>query len=124
MIAGKPVISNGDGSQRRDLTHVEDVARAVELALHWQGQGAAVLNVGTGQNHSVMDMVEAAENDVSVLHFSGSNFTHFTPEVSYQSAHPADVPETLASIAAVGKELSWQPTIIFPKTSDPDVKKV
>jgi hypothetical protein len=44
--------------------------------------------------------------------------------VSYQNAHPADVPETLASIAAVGKELGWQPTIIFPETSDPDVKKV
>lgn len=34
MIAGKPDIINGDDSQRRDLTHVEDVARAVELALH------------------------------------------------------------------------------------------
>jgi UDP-glucuronate 4-epimerase len=124
MIAGKPVIINGDGSQRRDLTHVEDVARAVELALHWRGQGAVVFNVGTGQNHSVMDMVEAAQNDVSALHFSGSNFTHFTPNVSYQNAHQADVPETLASITAVGKELGWRPSILFPKTTQNDVKKV
>jgi nucleoside-diphosphate-sugar epimerase len=83
-----------------------------------------VLNVGTGQNHSVMDMVEAAQKDVAALHFSGSNFTHFTPDVSYQSAHPADVPETLASIAAVGRELGWQPSIMFPKTTPCDVKKV
>lgn len=71
-----------------------------------------------------MDMVEAAENDVSVLHFSGSNFTHFTPEVSYQNAHLADVPETLALIAAVGKEIGWNPSILFPKTTQNDAKKV
>jgi nucleoside-diphosphate-sugar epimerase len=58
--AGQPVIINGDGSQRRDLTHVSDVARAVGLALRWQGAGSVVLNVGTGKNHSVMDMLEAA----------------------------------------------------------------
>ena len=58
--AGKPLIINGDGSQRRDLTHVADVARAVGLAVQWQGPGSAVLNVGTGQNHSVMDMLATA----------------------------------------------------------------
>ena len=48
--------ANGDGSQRRDLTHVSDVARAVELALRWPGPGSVVLNVGTGRNHSVLDI--------------------------------------------------------------------
>jgi nucleoside-diphosphate-sugar epimerase len=69
-------------------------------------------------------MLDAAQKVVAALHFSGSNFTDFTPKIEYLEAHPADVPETRASIAAVGKELGWQPTIIFPKTSDPDVKKV
>jgi len=59
-----PHKGNSDGSQRRDLTHVSDVARAVGLALRWQGTGSEVLNVGTGLNHSVMDMVEA----VAALH--------------------------------------------------------
>ena len=63
--AGQSVIINGDGSQRRDLTHVADVARAVELALRWPGPGAAVLNVGTGKNHSVMDMADAATKTVA-----------------------------------------------------------
>jgi len=27
------------GSQRRDLTHVSDVVRAVDLALRWRGAG-------------------------------------------------------------------------------------
>ena len=124
MMEDKPVTIHGDGSQRRDLTHVEDVARAIELALYWEGPGSSVLNVGTGKNHSVMDMLDAAQKVVAALHFSGSGFTDFTPKVEHHEAHPADVPETRASIAAVSKELGWQPRIFFPETSDQDVKKV
>jgi nucleoside-diphosphate-sugar epimerase len=36
------------------------------------------------------------------------------PLVEHQAPHPADVPETLASIRAVGAELGWQPRIAFP----------
>ena len=101
IAAGQSVVINGDGSPRRDLTHVSDVARAVELALRWPGPGSVVLNVGTGRNHSVLDMAKAAAKTA-------------TPPVEFQAAHPADVPETLASITAVGAQLGWQPRIIFP----------
>ncbi|RYD35488.1 MAG: NAD-dependent epimerase/dehydratase family protein [Verrucomicrobiaceae bacterium] len=122
--AGQPVVINGDGSQRRDLTHVEDIARAVELAIHWPGPGAAVLNVGTGKNHSVMDMLDAATKTAAALQFPGSNFTDFTPAVTYQKGHPADVPETLASLTAVAKELGWAPRIFFPDEPVSGAKKV
>ena len=101
ITAGRPLIINGDGSQRRNLTHVSDVARAVELALRWSGPGAVVLNVGTDRNHSVLDMAETAAKTA-------------TPLVEYQAAHPADVPQTLASITAAGAQLGWQPRIFFP----------
>lgn len=71
-----------------------------------------------------MDMLDAAKKVVAALHFSGSGFTDFTPKVEHHEAHPADVPETLASLTAVGKELGWAPRIFFPERSDPDVKKV
>ncbi|MEI7957100.1 MAG: NAD-dependent epimerase/dehydratase family protein [Verrucomicrobiota bacterium] len=103
--AGQPVIINGDGTQRRDLTHIADVARAVELALRWRGPGAVVLNVGTGRNHSVMDMLAAARKAA-------------TPAVEHQAPHPADVPETLASITAAEAQLGWQPRIFFPDEPD------
>ncbi len=79
--AGQPVIINGDGSQRRDLIHVADVARAVGLALRWPGPGAAVLNLGTGKNHSVLDMLAAARKTA-------------TPLVEHQAPHPADEPDS------------------------------
>lgn len=122
--AGEQIVINGDGSQRRDLTHVSDVARAVELALHWPGPGSAVLNVGTGKNHSVMDMLEAATKTAAALQISASDFTHATPAVTHQNAHPADVPETRASLTAVAKELGWSPRIFFPNEAVSDVKKV
>ena len=95
------MVINGDGSQRRDLTHVSDVARAVELALRWPGPGSVVLSVGTGRNHSVLDMVEAVRKTA-------------TAPMEHREAHPADVPETLASIMAAGAQLGWQPRIFFP----------
>ena len=75
--------------------------RAVELALHWPGPGAAVLNIGTGKNHSVMDMLNAAARAPS-------------PRVEHLPAHPADVPQTLAAIQAAGAKIGWQPRISFP----------
>ncbi len=120
----QPVVINGDGNQRRALTHVEDVARAVELAVRWPGPGATVLNVGTGKNHSVLDMLEAAQKAVAALHPAGSSFTDFTPSVVHQNAHPADVPETRVSLEAVGKTIGWEPRIFFPDAPDPDVGKV
>jgi len=122
--AGKPVTIHGDGQQRRDLTHVSDVARAVSLALLWEGESPAVLNVGTGRNHSVLDMLAAVTESTATLRFSTSNFTHFTPQTVHQNAHPADVPETLASLMAVGKELGWSPTIFFPNGLTEHAKKV
>ena len=113
VTAGETVKIHGDGSQRRDLTHVEDVARAVGLALRWNGTGSLVLNVGTGRNHSVSDMLEAVKK-----------WTGFTPRVEHGTPHPADVPETLASLVAVGRELGWQPSIFFPNEAIPDGKKV
>jgi UDP-glucuronate 4-epimerase len=116
--AGGLVIINGDGKQRRDLTHIEDVARAVELALHWPGPGSAALNDGTGKNHSVMDMLDAATKTAAALQFSGSSFTFFTPPVVHQNAHPADVPETLANHSKARDCIGWEPRIFFPKTGD------
>jgi UDP-glucuronate 4-epimerase len=108
ILAGKPVTIHGDGSQRRDLTHVDDVARAVELALHWPGPGSTVLNIGTGRSHSVLEMLDASARAVHAA----------PPAVEHLPAHPADVPETLASTAKAAAELGWRPTISFPGGPD------
>jgi hypothetical protein len=43
----------------------------------------------------------------------------------FHHRHPGGtIPETLASLMAVGKELGWAPRIFFPNTAISDVKKV
>ncbi len=81
----RPVTVLGDGSHRRDLTHVSDVVRAIELAIGFQGAGFETFNVGTGQNHSVMDMVAHAAAKAGK-----------EPTIVHHPAHPADVQQTLA----------------------------
>ncbi|HOX25061.1 MAG TPA: UDP-glucose 4-epimerase GalE [Candidatus Krumholzibacteria bacterium] len=50
-----------DGTCVRDYIHVRDLAEAHALALAWaDGPGVTALNLGTGDGHSVHDIVRAA----------------------------------------------------------------
>jgi UDP-glucuronate 4-epimerase len=103
ILAGETIAIHGDGSQRRDLTHVTDVARAVEAAVGWSGKGFEVFNLGTGTNHPVNDMLRAAEN-----------WTGLEAKLVYGPEHPADVPATLANSGKARELLGWEARIRFP----------
>jgi UDP-glucose 4-epimerase len=62
LLAGEAPMIYGDGEQRRDFVHVEDVSRATVRALDGDVAGQ-ILNVGTGVPTSfnqILRMVEAA----------------------------------------------------------------
>jgi nucleoside-diphosphate-sugar epimerase len=105
--AGETVRIHGDGEQRRDLTHVSDVARAVEVVLAWEGNGFEVFNVGTGRNHSVNEMLRAAEGWVGK-----------EAKVDYGLAHAADVPVTLADVGKAKNVLGWEARVSFPRPGE------
>jgi len=102
ILARETITIHGDGSQRRDLTHVSDVARAAEQAITWKGRGFEIFNIGTGVNHSVTDMLRAAEA-----------WTGISAKVEYGPAHPADVPATLADVRKAREILGWEPRVAF-----------
>jgi UDP-glucose 4-epimerase len=54
-IKGEPKIINGDGTQTRDFTHVDDVCRAIHLALESRVIDIP-LDIGTGIGTSVLDL--------------------------------------------------------------------
>lgn len=56
-LTGTTVRIYGDGSQRRDLVHVDDVARAVLLG--WDSGYAGTAIIGSGRSVSVLELVES-----------------------------------------------------------------
>lgn len=103
ILAGETITIHGDGCQRRDLTHVSDVARAVESAIRSSGSSFEVFNIGTGTNHSVNDMLHAAEQ-----------WTGLKAKLEYGPEHPADVPATLADVGKARDLLGWEAHVRFP----------
>ena len=54
--AGEPIVIYGDGSASRDYTHVEDISRALELALDRDVPGGTVLHIASGVETTVTEL--------------------------------------------------------------------
>lgn len=54
MMKGEAPVIYGDGSQTRDFIYVDDVVRALRMAMDSNYNG--ILNAGTGRNHSFKDV--------------------------------------------------------------------
>ncbi|GAB3869560.1 NAD-dependent epimerase/dehydratase family protein [Dactylosporangium cerinum] len=89
---------NGDGSARREFTHVGDVAEAFRLAVETTTVGASrTYNVGTGVGVSMKEVIDTARG-VTRVDFG----------VVYNP--PVDEPQTLiAEVSKVRAELGWMP---------------
>lgn len=67
--AGESLTIVPDGTQRRDFTHVDDVVQANLLAMlkdHHDRYGE-VFNVGTGVNHSVLELAKMISDDTKMI---------------------------------------------------------
>jgi dTDP-L-rhamnose 4-epimerase len=58
LLNDRPPLIFEDGRQRRDFVHVDDVARACALALTADGADGHVVNVGSGDSHTVCEIAE------------------------------------------------------------------
>lgn len=92
----EPMTIIGSGSQRRDFTHVKDVVRANILALESKSQliFGKIFNVGTGINHSILEVAKLIGGDYIFLEERGG-----------------ESKETLADISRIKKELNFFPTV-------------
>lgn len=100
---GQAVPLYGDGSSRRDYTHVSDVAAGVAAALSWTtGAGAAceTFNIGTGDPVRLDYMVMEVAARLGV-----------EPRWDRCSPHPADLPATCASTEKARRVLGVRPVV-------------
>jgi UDP-glucose 4-epimerase len=86
----------GDGTQRRDFTHVDDVVQANMLAMGSDNPGilGEIFNVGTGKNCSVLELAQMISD----------NYTFIPPR-------PGEAKNTLADISKARTLLNYNPTI-------------
>ena len=94
--AGEPLTIVGDGSQRRDFVHVDDVARANYLAslMPLRGHEGEVFNVGTGSAYSIQQIADAISDDQV-----------------YIDKRSGEMETTFADITKIGEVIGWKPEI-------------
>jgi nucleoside-diphosphate-sugar epimerase len=86
----------GDGTQSRDFTYVDDIARGTMAALRSVGYEA--FNLGSDQPLKLSEMIGLIEE-----------LTGQKAKIEYRPWHPADMAETWADISKAGKMLNWSP---------------
>ncbi len=94
---GKPIELFGDGTQARDFTYVDDIARGTIAAL--RPLGYEIINLGGGRNPlALTTIIEKLE----VLLGKKAVFNR-------QPFHVADLKETWADISKAERLLGWKP---------------
>ena len=96
IAEGEPLALYGDGTQERDFTYVEDIARGTVLALKPLGHG--VINLGNNQPVTVNYVIGLLEG-----YLGKKARTERGP------VHIGDVPATWADISRAQELLGWRP---------------
>lgn len=94
----EPLVLYGDGSQERDFTYVDDIARGTVAAL--RPLGYEVINLGGDRPASISSMVGMLEGKLGKK-----------ARLRRYEMHPADVPATWADIGKARELLNWEPRI-------------
>lgn len=93
----QPLEVCGDGGVIRDYVYIDDVIEAFLLLARHQGP-SRVFNIGSGQGHTLLDLISMIENIIGEA-----------VEVRFQPARTVDVPVNVLDIGRAKAELNWSP---------------
>jgi len=99
---GTPVVLWGTGTPKREIMHVDDLARAISTFIETGGWGSvpnALVNIGTGVDHTIAQLAEAARR---VVGYEG--------EVEWDTSKPDGTPQKLLDVS-LARSLGWQAEI-------------
>ncbi len=102
MLAGRVLRVFGDGSMRRDFTHVDDIVRGTLAAFEGAPCGMRVFNLGSGAPMTLRTLVALLGEVTGVV-----------PQVVYEPQPLGDVDATFADITRARSELGWEPRVLF-----------
>ncbi len=98
IAAGKPLPLNGDGTQSRDFTFVDDIARGIILAS--KPLAYEIINLGNEKPHSINEMIGLLEK------YLGKKAI-----IEHYPFNASDMMHTCANTDKAKKLLSWEPKI-------------
>jgi UDP-glucuronate 4-epimerase len=100
ILAGRPLTVFGDGSMRRDFTHVDDVVRGILLSADAVRSGMRAFNIGSGAPVTLEELVRALGEAAGRA-----------PSVERAPVPPGDVEATFADVSRARAELGWSPRV-------------
>lgn len=100
ILADQPITVFGDGTMRRDFTHVDDIIRGILAVTSDTPEGYRVYNLGSGAPVTLNELVAAMATA------SGR-----TPVVRHEPIPLGDVDATFADITSAKSTLGWSPRV-------------
>lgn len=98
IIEGQPLQLNGDGTQSRGFTYVDDIARGTILAL--APLGYQIVNLGGHETITINELIAMIEE-----------FTGAKASIEFLPFHKADMMSNWADVSKAGKLLGWEPQV-------------
>jgi len=99
ISSGQPIRLFGDGSQSRDFTYIDDIARGTVASV--RNLGYEIINLGSGNNPvNVLQVISWLEELIGKKAL-----------LDYQPRHPADLADTWADIGKARSLLGWEPRV-------------
>ncbi len=109
IAESQPLIVYGDGTQERDFTYVDDIARGTVLGL--KPLGYEIINLGSDHPVKLNQIIESIER---LLGQKGV--------IQSRPGHPADVPATWADVSKAKRLLGWTPETTWEEGLEQAVK--
>jgi UDP-glucuronate 4-epimerase len=104
ILEGRPITVFGDGSMRRDFTHVDDIVRGILAAAEHAPPGFRAYNLGSGAPVTLTELVRALADAAGR-----------EPEVVHAPVPAGDVEATFADVTRAREELQWTPRVRLPE---------
>lgn len=98
ITEGETLHLNGDGTQTRGFTYLDDIARGVIQAL--KPVGYEIINLGGHESISMNDLIALIERKVGRK-----------ARIEYHGFHSADMKANLADVSKAGQLLGWEPRV-------------
>ena len=108
---GVPMVLYGDGTQSRDFTYIDDIAKGT-IAASEKKVGYEIINLGGGQNpisiNTLIAKIELLLNKSAII--------------NQKPFHSADVDSTWADITKAKKLLDWEPITTLDQGLEKTIK--